>query len=115
MEAEAGLCVRVVGDLGAAIGVDIRVGFSGRDHLDATGVEQRTQLNAEGKGIGFFGLGVEVAAGVVVAAMSGIENDDKAGLGRSRCLRWGGRGLRGSGYGDGSCHKDRKLPEQSMG
>jgi hypothetical protein len=100
METEAGLGVGVVGDLGAAIGVDVGVGLACRDYLDAARVEQRTKLDAEGEGVGFFSLGVELATGVVAAVRS-IENHDEAGLGR------GGnrRGLRGCGYRDG-CRED---------
>ena len=54
VQAEAGLGVGVVGDLGAAVVVDGGVGFAGGDDGDAAGGEQRTEADAEGEGEGFF-------------------------------------------------------------
>ena len=54
VQAEAGLGVGVVGDLGAPVRVDRGVGFAGGDDLNAARREQGTQPDAEGQGEGFF-------------------------------------------------------------
>ena len=53
VQADAGLSLGVVGDLGAAVGVDRGVGFAGGDDGDAAGGEQGTQTDAEGEGDAF--------------------------------------------------------------
>jgi len=97
MQAEAGLGVGAVGNLGAAAGFEGRVGLAGGDDLDAARAQQGPQADAEGEGEGFFLLVTDGSAGVV-AAVGCVKNDDKArgrgrrsGLGRG--CRWEGRCL----------------------
>ena len=56
VQAQAGLGIGAVGDLGAAIRIDRRVGFAGGDHLNAARRQQRTQADAEGQREGLFRL-----------------------------------------------------------
>jgi hypothetical protein len=104
VEAEAGLGVGVVGDLGAAVGVEGGVGLAGGDDLDAARAEKGTETDAEGEGEGLFGLTEEMAAGVVTA-VGGIEDDEKAGLGRGWGWLRNGRdlGCEGRGCCDEEC------------
>ena len=48
VQAQAGLCPGVVGNLSAAILIDRGVGFAGGDDLDAARRQQGTQPYAEG-------------------------------------------------------------------
>jgi hypothetical protein len=78
VQAEAGLCVGVVGDLGAAGGVERGVGLAGGDDLYAARAQQRAEADAERQRDGFFGLITDPAAGVVTA-VSGVKHDQEAG------------------------------------
>src|SRR5690348_16925049 len=80
----------MVGNLRSPVWIDGLIGFPGRNHLNASGGEQRTQSDAEGE----VGILLQLSAGEVstriVSAVSGIENHDESGC------RWkGGRGRGG--------------------
>ena len=96
VQAEAGLGVGVIGELGAAVVADVGVGFAGGEDVDAAGGKQGAEADAEGEGDVLFRLGgagcvFERAAGVV-AAMGRVEDDDEAVGGGGRGLGEGGDG-----------------------
>jgi hypothetical protein len=78
MQAEAGGGPGVVGDGGAAVGIEGGVGFAGGDDSDAAGGKQGAEANAERQGGCFLLLSAGEAAARIVAAMRGIEDDDVA-------------------------------------
>ncbi len=81
MEADAGLGVGVVGDFGAAVGVQSGVGFAGGDDRDAAGSQKRTEADAEGESEVLFGLAAGETSAGVVAAVSGVKHHHEAGGG----------------------------------
>ena len=112
VQAEAGLCIGVVGNLGAAIGIQCRVGFARHDHGEAARHQQRAQPEAECQRVGLLRLVAEASAGVV-ASVGRVQYDHKARNGRSlrssRCGCGGGGRLR-CGQVQG-CRQNRKQPE----
>ncbi len=93
VQAQAGLGIGVVGNLGAAGRFHIGIGLAGGDDLDAARGQQRTQANAEGEGDGLLHLSVVEAAAGLVAAVGCVEHHHKAGRRRGRdLLREGRRG-----------------------
>ena len=86
VQAEAGLGMGVVGDLGAAIKVHGGIRFASRHDLDAAGSQQRTQPYAEGESEVFLRLTVCQTSARVVAAVGGVEHHDKMGLRSGRSL-----------------------------
>jgi hypothetical protein len=81
VEAQAGLGVGVVGDLGTVVGVDGGVRLAGGEDLEAARGEQGAQADAQSEGEVLFGLGVELAAGVV-AAVQRIDGQTAEQLGK---------------------------------
>jgi hypothetical protein len=82
VEDEAGGGMGVVGDLGALVGGegDGGVGVAGGDHREAAGGEESAEAASEGQGHVFFkDIVGEMSAGVG-ASVTGIEEDDGAGL-----------------------------------
>jgi hypothetical protein len=105
VEAEASLGVGVVGYFSAAVEVDGGVGLAGGYDRNAARGEQGAKANAEGEGELLLGLGPESAARII-AAVGGVEEDEKAGwlrsgrrlgCGSGRSLGWGSSGSFGSG------------------
>ena len=91
VQAQAGLRSRVVGDLRTPLRLDRCVGFAGGHHRNAARREQRPQPYAERESEGLFELAVREASARVVAAVSRVEHDYKAGLRSGRSRLRGGR------------------------
>ena len=98
VETEAGAGISVVGNFSAAVQVDGLVRLAGGDDLDAARAEERTEADAEGESGVLFVLTRREVGAQVVAAMSGIEDDEKTsgrgssdGRGRSRSRNGTGR------------------------
>ena len=95
VETKAGCGIGMIGNFCAPVQVNGSVRLSGGDNLDATGGEERTQPGVEGEICVLFELtAIEMSTGIV-AAVGGIQNDDKAG-GRGRLRLGSGRLLCGA-------------------
>jgi len=89
VQAQAGLSLRVIGNLGALVRRDRRIGFSSGNHLDAARRKQRTQPHAQRQREALFDLILAQPSARVVAAVGRIQHHHKASL------RSGGSRLRG--------------------
>ena len=95
VEAEAGLGVGVVGDLGAAVVVDGGVGFARGDDGDTAGGEKGAETDAEGEGDGLFRrddavLVFKGCAGIV-AAVGCVKDHGEVIGGRGLSEGWNGK------------------------
>ncbi len=87
MQAQAGLGVGVVGDLGAPIRIHRRVGFARGHHRNSARHQQRAQPHAERQRVGLLRLAVAEAGAGVVAAVGRIQHHHKARSGGIPVLR----------------------------
>ena len=106
VKAEAGLGFRVVGDLGAAIRIEVHVGVARHDYGKAARGEQGAEPDREGQRERLFRPVAESSARVV-SAMGSVEDHNKARRGWGRLSNGGCAGRDGQ-KGKGRSAKSSK-------
>src|ERR1700677_3172381 len=91
MDDQTGCGLGVIRGLSAVERGDAGVGLASGNHIDAVRLERGAEARGESEGdVLLLQIGPEVGAGIA-AAVSGIEDDDKLGLGWLHGRGWHGR------------------------